>query len=99
MRLALGRFGGLLRRAPGGWPIWGRGKVFPRGPTWPGKKLLQGLSLLQHMETRSCACCGLQKTIRGVWYLTPAAAAAPSPFVCETCFISAPMSSSASAPG
>ena len=47
------------------------------------------------METRSCACCGLQKTIRGVWYLAPALQRGPSPFVCETCFVSTPLASSA----
>ena len=54
-----------------------------------------GLSLLHPMETRSCACCGQQKTIRGVWYLTPVFGQGPVPFVCETCFVSAPLSASA----
>lgn len=46
------------------------------------------------METRLCACCGQQKTIRGVWYLTHATRG-PGPFVCETCFVSAPLAGSA----
>ena len=36
------------------------------------------------MATRLCASCQQEKTIRGVWYLTPAMPG--SSFVCETCF-------------
>gem|GEM_PF-4521155 len=39
------------------------------------------------MSTRLCARCGREKTIRGVWYLTPARGGS-TPFVCEACFSS-----------
>lgn len=56
---------------------------------------MEGLAVLRAMETRLCTCCGLQKTIRGVWYLTPASGQGRAPFVCETCFVSAPSFASA----
>ena len=39
------------------------------------------------MSTRLCASCGREKTIRGVWYLTPMRSGS-TPFVCEACFAS-----------
>ena len=36
------------------------------------------------MTTRLCVRCQREKSIRGVWYLTPAHA-----FVCEGCFVGA----------
>lgn len=43
------------------------------------------------MSTRTCACCGREKTIRGVWYLTPASGGqGRTPFVCEGCFVASP---------
>lgn len=36
------------------------------------------------MSSRLCVTCRREKTIRGVWYLTPGTG-----FVCETCFVSA----------
>lgn len=56
---------------------------------------MEAPSVLGGMETRLCACCGMQKTIRGVWYLTPASGQGRAPFVCETCFVSAPLYGSA----
>lgn len=38
------------------------------------------------MTTRLCARCGRQKTIKGVWYLTPVPTAGRTPFVCEACY-------------
>ena len=38
------------------------------------------------MSTRLCARCHRQKSIRGVWYLTPVPGGV-SPFVCEGCFV------------
>lgn len=41
------------------------------------------------MSTRLCARCGREKTIKGVWYLTPVRGGT-TPFICEACFASAP---------
>lgn len=37
------------------------------------------------MATRLCGACQQEKSIRGVWYLTPEEAST-SPFVCESCY-------------
>jgi hypothetical protein len=37
------------------------------------------------MTTRTCARCHREKSIRGVWYLTPLAHGAHE-FVCESCY-------------
>lgn len=39
------------------------------------------------MRTRTCNACGVEKSIRGVWYLMPAAKGnRDTPFRCEACF-------------
>lgn len=38
------------------------------------------------MATRLCGACQQEKSIRGVWYLTPAAPVDGSFFLCESCF-------------
>lgn len=38
------------------------------------------------MTTRLCARCEREKSIRGVWYLTPPEAPGQTPFVCESCY-------------
>lgn len=48
------------------------------------------------MPTRLCARCGLEKTIRGVWYLTLEKGGS-TPFVCESCFSTTPSLANASA--
>lgn len=41
------------------------------------------------MTTRRCTRCLMEKSIRGVWYLTPMSGR-PAPFVCESCYVASP---------
>lgn len=41
------------------------------------------------MTTRHCSRCAREKSIRGVWYMTPALRG-PAPFVCESCYVGSP---------
>ncbi len=61
--------------------------LFPPRGTERAKRHLDPQGTSGAMSTRLCARCGREKTIRGVWYLTPARGGS-TPFVCEACFSS-----------